>query len=73
LGLPNKILKYIHKKRFSIFLSCFLRIGNQSVQKVLKRAKKNVSKNSVWVSKNAEFHADFESVEKVVKNVPKKI
>ena len=24
------------------------------------------------VSKNAEFHADFESVEKVVKNAPKK-
>jgi hypothetical protein len=53
-------------------LSRFLRIGNQSVQKVLKRAKKNVSKNSVWVSKNAEFHADFESVEKVVKKCTKK-
>jgi hypothetical protein len=24
------------------------------------------------VSKNAEFHVDFESVEKVVKNAPKK-
>ncbi len=26
----------------------------------------------IWVSKNAEFHADFESVEKVGKNEPKK-
>ncbi len=25
------------------------------------------------VSKNAEFHADFESVKKVVKNAPKKV
>ena len=47
----------------------FLPIGNQSVQKVLKRAKKNLSKNSVWVSKNAEFHADFESVEKSVEKI----
>jgi hypothetical protein len=38
---------------------------NQSLQKELKRAKKNFSlKNSIWVSKKAEFHADFESVEK---------
>jgi hypothetical protein len=26
-----------------------------------------------WVSKNAEFQADFESIEKVVKNAPKKV
>ncbi len=42
-------------------MSRFLRICNQSLQKVLKRAKKNLYKNSIWVSKNAEFHADFES------------
>jgi hypothetical protein len=24
-------------------------------------------KNAIWVSKNAKFHADFESVEKVLK------
>ncbi len=29
-------------------------------------------KKSKKISKNAEFHADFESVEKVVKNAPKK-
>jgi hypothetical protein len=34
--------------------------------------KKFLLKNSIWVSKNAEFHADFESVEKVLKNAPKK-
>jgi hypothetical protein len=27
---------------------------------------------SIWVSKNAEFDADFESVKKVVKNIPRK-
>ncbi len=36
--LPNKILRHIHKKRFSVFLSRFLRICNQSLQKVPKRA-----------------------------------
>jgi hypothetical protein len=45
---------------------------NQSLQQVLIRAKKILLKNSKWLSKNAEFHADFESVEKVLKNAPKK-
>jgi hypothetical protein len=35
--LPNKILRHIHKK-ISVFLSRFLRICNQSIQKVLKSA-----------------------------------
>jgi len=30
-------------------------------------------KNSIWVSKNAEFHADSKSVEKVYKNIQKKV
>jgi hypothetical protein len=35
---------------------------------MLRRAKKNfLLKNSKWASKNAEFHADFESVKKVLK------
>jgi hypothetical protein len=29
-------------------------------------------KNTILVSKNAEFHADFESVEKVLKKCTKK-
>jgi hypothetical protein len=37
--LPIKILRHIHKKRFSVFLSRFLRICNQSVQKVPIREK----------------------------------
>jgi hypothetical protein len=32
--LPIIILRHIHKKRYSVFLSRFLRICNQSVQKV---------------------------------------
>jgi hypothetical protein len=40
---------------------------------VLKRATKKFSlKNSIWVSKNAEFHTDFESVGKVLKKCTKK-
>jgi hypothetical protein len=54
------------------FLSRFLRICNQSVQKVLIRAKKFLLKNSLKVSKNAEFHADFKSVEKVLKKCTQK-
>ncbi len=51
-----------------------MRICNQSIQKVLIRAKKKFSfKNSIWVSKNAEFHSDFKSVEKVLKNCTKKV
>jgi hypothetical protein len=55
-------------------LSRFLRIYNQSLKKVLLRAKKKFFlKNSIWVSKNAEFYADFESVEKDLKKFPKKV
>ncbi len=49
-----------------------LRHSNQSVQKVVIREKKILDKNSIWVSKNAEFHADFESVEKVLKKCTQK-
>ncbi len=53
--LPSKILRHIHKKRFTVFLSRFLRICNQSLQKVIKRAKKKfLFKKSICVSKNAE-------------------
>ncbi len=35
--------------------------------------KKKFFKNTIWVSKNAEFDADFESVQKVAKNSREKI
>jgi hypothetical protein len=56
------------QNRFFDFLSRFLRVWLKSFQKVL-----------IWLKtiflikkdiKNAEFHADFESAEKVVKNSP---
>jgi hypothetical protein len=41
-------------------------------QKSAKRNKKFFPpKSSIWVSKNAEFHSDFESVKKVLKNALK--
>jgi hypothetical protein len=58
---------------FFDFLSRFLRVWLQSLKKVLvSPLKKFLLKKSKKVSKNAEFHADFEFVEKVVKKCTKK-
>ncbi len=54
--------KFKSKTHF-LFLRRFLRVLLQSLKKVL-----------IWkVSKNAEFHADFESVEKVLEKCTQKI
>jgi hypothetical protein len=72
MGAKLKSKKHLQNTFFD-FLSRFLRIWLQSLQKVLIWPQKFFfSKNSIWVSKNAEFHADFESVEKVVKKCTKK-
>ena len=56
------------EKAFSLFLSRFMRVKLQNFEKVLKRAKKIFCcKNRLRVSKNAEFYAEFKSVEKVAK------
>ncbi len=58
---------------FFDFLSRFLRVWRQSLKKILIWPKKKIFFfKSKKVSKNAEFHADFESVEKVVKKCTKK-
>ena len=69
---------------FFYFLSRFLRVWLQSLKKVLIWPKQIFLtkiqygyQNFVWkkskkISKNAEFDADFESVEKVVKKCTKK-
>ncbi len=49
------------------FQSKFTKSANKS------NNKKFLLKNLIWVLKNAEFHADFESVEKVLKKSPKKL
>jgi hypothetical protein len=57
---------------FFDFLSRFLRVWLQSLKKNTNMAlKKFFWKKSKKVPKNAEFHADFESVEKVVKKCTK--
>ncbi len=58
---------------FFDFFSRFLRVWLQSLKKVLIWPKKIFFDNSKKVSKNAEFHADFESFEKVVKKAQKKL
>ncbi len=63
----------IIKKDFPFFFSRFLHIGSQSSKKVLIWPLKNFfGKKLKKVSKNAEFHADFESVEKVLKKCTEK-
>ncbi len=58
---------------FFYFFSRFLRVWLQSLKKVLIwPIKKILLKKSKKVSKNAEFHADFESVEKIVIKCTKK-
>jgi hypothetical protein len=59
------------QNRFFDFLSRFLRVWLQSLKKVLIWPKTFFLK-SKKVSKNAKFHADFESGEKVVKKCTKK-
>jgi hypothetical protein len=55
------------------FAICGLNKNDSHIlQKVLRRAKTILLKNSIWVSKNAEIHADFESVEKVLKKCTQK-
>jgi hypothetical protein len=58
---------------FFDFMSHFLRVWLQSLKKILKWPKQIfLFKKFKKVSKNAEFHADFESVEKVVKKCTQK-
>ncbi len=72
MGAKLKSKTHLQNTSFD-FLSRFLRVWLQSLKKVLIWPKKtNFWKKSKKVSKNAEFHADFESVEKVVKKYTKK-
>ncbi len=64
--LPNKILRHIHKKDFPFFEPFPAYLQSKCTKSANKRQKYFFYKNSIWVSKNAEFHADFESVEKVL-------
>ncbi len=67
--LKSKSSKTHLLNTFFDFLSRFLRVWLQSSKKVLIwPLQKILWEKSKKVSKNPEFHADFESVEKVVKN-----
>jgi hypothetical protein len=66
MGAKLKSKTHLQNTFFDL-LSRFLRVWLQSLKKVLILPKIFFFKKSKKVSKNAEFHADFESVEKVVK------
>jgi hypothetical protein len=67
--MPNKLLRHIHKKRFSVF---FEHLQSKFTKSAYK-SQYSIQFNSIWLSINAEFHADFESVEKVLKKCTKKV
>ncbi len=72
MGAKLKSKTHLLNKFFD-FLSRFLLVWFQSLKKVLIWPKKIfLLKKSKKVLKNAEFHADFESVGKVVKKCTKK-
>ncbi len=58
----------IKKMFFSVFFSCFVHVCLQCFYKVLKWLK-IFPKIAIWVLKNAEFDADFESSENVAKKL----
>jgi hypothetical protein len=70
--VQNLNLRHIYVTHLFDFWRHFLRNWLQSLKKVLIGPKKNffIIKK---VSKNAEFHADFKSVKKNLKNAPKKV
>ncbi len=76
--LPNQILRHIHKKRSFCFLSHFLRICNQSLQKVLKRANKKffIQKFNMGIKKRRISHwfrIRWKSLEKCTKKLKSQI
>ncbi len=67
-----KLKSKTHLLRFLIFLAIFCAFGFKVFKKCQNNPKKNFCKKIKKISKKAEFHADFESVEKVVKICTKK-
>ena len=53
------------EKAFSHILSPFMRVKLQNFERVQNRAQNFFFLNRLRVSKNAEFYAEFKSVEKV--------
>jgi len=56
-----------------IFFSSFCAFGSKLFKKCKYDPQKIFLEKKQKGIKNAEFHADFESVEKVVKNAPKQV
>ncbi len=71
-GCLIKFLDTFIKKIF-YFFELFCEHLQSKITKSVNKSKKRIYyENSIWVSKNAEFQADFESVEKVLKKSNKK-
>jgi hypothetical protein len=71
--LHSLILRHIRKKDFTFFEPLPAHLQSKFKKVLIRATKKNFFKNSIWVSKNAEFHAYFESVKKGLKKCTKKV
>jgi hypothetical protein len=70
--VQNWNLRHIYKICFLIFWAVFSHLALKFAKSANMTPKKIFWQKSKTISKNAEFHADFESVEKVVKKCTKK-
>jgi hypothetical protein len=61
------------EKDFPFFEPVPVHLQSKFTKSVNKSQKEFLLKISIWVSKNPEFYADLESIEKVWKNVPEKV
>ena len=70
MDIGKRMSYYLLKNVWKCTVFCKLAI---KVSKKCYMTQKKNSKKSIWVLKNAEFYAEFKSVETESKNAPKKI
>jgi hypothetical protein len=66
--VQNLNLRHIYLIGFLIFGAVFVRLASK-----FEKSTNMIFKRKKFSQKNAEFYADFKSVEKVIKNAPKKV
>jgi hypothetical protein len=71
--VPNLNLRHIHLIRVLIFGAVFARLASKFEKVLIWPKKKFEKKIKIKILKNAEFHTDFKSVEKVLEKCTKKV
>jgi hypothetical protein len=70
--LHNQILRYVYKKVFRFFEPLSARLASKFEKSTNMTQIKFCLKKPKKVSKNAEFHVDFKSVEKMLQKFTQK-